>query len=128
MLNHILNHLYIASTVAFTVYSQLIMRWQVKNAGGLPEDLYGKLQYIMHLLLNPWVITGLAATFFSGISWMMAITKFETSYAYPFISLNFILVTLASVLIFNESMTTNKILGTLFIVTGIIIVAKGQTS
>lgn len=128
MLNPILNHLYIASTIAFTVYSQLVMRWQVKIAGDLPVDPYGKLQYIMHLLLNPWVMTGLAATFFSGISWMMAMTKFETSYAYPFISLNFILVTLASVLIFNESINPSKICGTLFIITGIIIVAKGQAT
>ena len=64
------------------------------------------------------------ATLLGGISWMLAMTKFETSYAYPFISLNFILVLGLSVLLFNESFSTMKLIGTLFIIVGIAFLSR----
>src|SRR4051794_31687322 len=78
-----LDHVYIASTILFTVYSQLVMRWQVGLVGPLPPDVPGKIGFVVHLLLNPWVLSGVAATFLAGVSWMMTMTKFQLSYAFP---------------------------------------------
>mgnify|MGYP003125922542 CR=1 FL=1 len=118
-------HAYIIMTVLFTVYSQLVMRWQVTLAGPLPADTVGKTIYVMTLLINPWVLTGILATFFAGISWILAMTKFEISYAYPFISLNYILVLAAGFLLFDESINTYKVVGSLLVVLGVIVIAKG---
>jgi multidrug transporter EmrE-like cation transporter len=111
--------------LAFSVYSQLIIRRQVGRAGALPEGAEGKALFILHLLLNPWVMTAIAATLLSGISWMLAMTKFEISYAYPWVSLNFALMLMFGVLLFGESLSLSKILGTLMIMGGIAIVARG---
>lgn len=124
-MSRIFDHAYIVSTVVFTVYSQLIMRWQVTAAGELPADSIAKVQFIGRLLLNPWVMSGIVATFLAGVSWMMAMTRFEISYAYPFVSLNYFLVLTASVLLFNESLTPSKILGTVLIVAGIVVISRG---
>lgn len=121
----IIDHSYIIFTVFFTVYSQLIMRWQVTMAGQLPDDGVGKIQFIAALLLNPWVISGIIATFFAGVSWMLAMTRFEVSYAFPFVSLNYVVVLITSVFLFDESMSSTKIIGTLIIVFGIIVLARG---
>ena len=121
----VFDHVFIFSTILFTVYSQLIMRWKVGLAGPLPTDLPGKMQFIASLLLNPWVMSGIVATFFAGVSWMLAMSKFAISYAFPFVSLNYILILLASVLLFHESFTVAKLLGTGFVVFGIIIIAQG---
>lgn len=120
-----LEHAYIVATIIFTVYSQLIMRWQVGEAGALPTDSPGKVNYIVALLFNPWVLSGVVATFLAGISWMLAMTKFEISYAYPFVSLNYILVLVAGFLLFNESITVTKLAGSALVVLGIIVIAKG---
>lgn len=120
----LLNHLYIIATIFLGVYSQLIMRWQVSLAGGLPVETLAKLQFVCRLLINPWVMSAMVATLLGGISWMLAMTKFETSYAYPFISLNFILVLGLSVLLFNESFSTMKLIGTLFIIVGIVFLSR----
>lgn len=124
MMTRLLDHAYIVCTVLFTVYSQLIMRWQVQLAGALPEDTFGKLQYVANLLVNPWVLSGVAATFFAGVSWMLAMTKFEISYAYPWMSLNFILVLLLGVMLFNETFTTAKVFGTLLVIAGVVVIAR----
>lgn len=124
-LSRLIDHTYIFYTVLFTVYSQLIMRWQVSLAGALPGDTPGKFGYIIHLLLNPWVMSGIAATFLAGVSWMLAMTKFEISYAYPFVSLNYVLVLAASFLLFQESMSITKLVGTALVIFGIVVIAKG---
>lgn len=124
-MNRLIDHFYILSTVVFTVYSQLIMRWQVSAAGEIPLDGVGKIRFIAMLLANPWVLSGIIATFLAGVSWMLAMTRFEISYAYPFVSLNYIIVLAASVLIFNESLNLPKIIGTVFVIIGIVVIAKG---
>ena len=119
------DHLYIVATLIFMVYSQLILRWQVSGAGQLPPDAMGKVAFIAALLINPWVITAILATFLSGVSWMLAMTKFEIGYAYPFFSLAYVIVLAASVLLFRESLSTSRIVGTLLVFTGIVVIARG---
>lgn len=121
----LIEHSYIIMTVFFTVYSQLIMRWQVAGAGPLPGDLYGKVCYILNIMLSPWVISGVVATFLAGVSWMLAMTKFEISYAFPFISLNYIFVLAAGFFLFNEPINLTKLVGGGLVVLGLIVIAKG---
>lgn len=124
-MNRLVDHGYILATLAFTVYSQLIMRWQVSQAGALPSDLAGKLTFVGHLFLNPWVLTSIVATLLAGISWMLAMSRFEISYAYPWIGLNFVLMLLFGVLLFGEALNMPKIIGTLLVVAGVAVVARG---
>lgn len=122
---YILNHAYIFSTIVLTVYSQVVMRWQVSLAGSPPSAPEDKLRFVMSLLINPWILSGIVATFLAGVSWMLAMTKFQISYAYPYVSLNYILVIIAGALIFNESISFMKIIGSAVVILGIIIIAKG---
>lgn len=124
MNSRFIDHAYIFSTILLTVYSQMIMRWQVGLAGELPADLAGKMYFIGRLLINPWILSGVVATFLSGISWMLAMTKFDVSYAFPFVSLNFLLVLGASAYLLHEPLSTAKIAGTILIVTGVVIIAR----
>jgi multidrug transporter EmrE-like cation transporter len=120
-----MNHLYILLTILLTVYGQIVIKWQVQQSGALPEDNIGKLQYIVELLLNPWVISSFTCAFLAAISWMAAMTKFDLSYAYPFMSLAFVLVLFLSAIFFKEPVTIPKSLGLGLIVLGIIIGSRG---
>ena len=123
-MSRLIDHLYIASTILFTVYSQLIMRWQVTQAGALPTDLMGKGLCVGRLFLNPWVISSIVATLFAGIAWMLTMTRFEISYAYPWVSLNFVLMLFFGVFLFNESFNSMKMLGALLVISGIVTIAR----
>jgi multidrug transporter EmrE-like cation transporter len=120
-----MSYLYILATVLLTVYGQLVVKWQVSKAGALPGDPAEKAQFLLLLVLNPWVLSGFAAAFLAAVSWMAAMTKFELSYAYPFMSLTFPLVLVASALIFAEAITVYKIAGLTLIVAGIVVLARG---
>lgn len=121
----IFDHAYIFATVFFTVYSQLVMRTQVVKVGPLPDDVFGKISFLGHLFLNPWVLSSIIATLLAGISWMLTMSRFEISYAYPWIGLNFVLMLLFGVFLFGESISTTKVIGTSLVVVGILVIAKG---
>jgi len=52
-------------------------------------------------------------------------TKFELSYAYPFMSLSFVFVLVLSGLFFHEAITLPKLFGVLLIMSGIIVGVQG---
>ena len=108
-----------------TSYAQLIVKWRVSRAGALPIDFTQKALFLIGLLFDPFVLTGLLAALLAGLSWMAAMTKLELSFAYPFISLSFVLVIVFSAFLFHETITTPKVLGMLLIIAGIIVIGRG---
>jgi multidrug transporter EmrE-like cation transporter len=112
-------------TIFAAVYSQLIVKWRVGEAGPLPSTLGERVKFVAALLCDPWIITGILATFLSGVSWMIAMTKVELSYAYPFIGLVFVLILISSSIFFHEAITTSKIIGVVLVIVGILVVSRG---
>lgn len=112
-------------SVVLTTFSQLIVKWRVSRAGPLPVEFANKALFLMGLLLDPLIITGILAAFLAGLSWMAAMTKLELSFAYPFISLSFVLVFIFSALLFHETVTAPKVIGMLLIIAGIIVTGRG---
>lgn len=120
-----MNHLYIALTIIFTIYGQIVIKWQVTKSGALPSGFAEKGHFFLQLLINPWIISGLAAAFLASLAWMTAMTKFELSYAYPFMSLSFVFVLALSGVFFQEAVTAPRVIGMVLIVVGIVIGSKG---
>jgi multidrug transporter EmrE-like cation transporter len=118
------NYLYIFGCIAFTVYGQLVIKWRVIHKGALPAEITAKLAFLFRAFIDPYVLSGFAAAFIASLFWMAAMSKFEISVAYPFMSLAFVLVLLFSVLLFQEPITIGKVLGMGLICAGIIATVK----
>lgn len=116
-----MGYAYIFGTIFFTVYGQLILKWKIDQQGALPGPFGEKFVFLLQLLMNPWILSGFFAAFLAALSWMAAMSKFDISYAYPFMSLSFVLVFILSAVLFGEPVSTQKIIGFGFIVLGIII-------
>ena len=119
------DYIYIIITIGFTVYGQLILKWRIAKFGPLPADAYEKLKFLISLLLDPVIFSGFAAAFLASLAWMAAMTKFELNHAYPFMSLNFVLVLLLSAWLLSEPVTLQKTLGIALIVLGTVVGARG---
>jgi multidrug transporter EmrE-like cation transporter len=113
--------LYVAVTLALTVYGQLVVKWQVERAGALPASLGGKLEFLARLLANPWVVSALAGALVAALAWMAAMTKLELSRAYPWMGLSFILVLVFSAVLFDEPFTAWKVAGLALVVAGLVV-------
>ena len=119
------NYLYIVGTILFTVYGQLVLKWQVSRAGDLPTAALQKCLFLSRLLCNPWIISGLAGAFVASLCWMAAMAKFQLSHAYPFTSLGFVLVVVMSAVLFGEAITVSKAVGVALITAGVIVGSQG---
>ncbi|EXI69229.1 MAG: Undecaprenyl phosphate-aminoarabinose flippase subunit ArnF [Candidatus Accumulibacter adjunctus] len=117
-------HVYIALTLLFTVYGQLVLKWQMGSVGPMPAGTLGKLQFLLLQFLNPWIMSGLASAFLASLAWMAAMTRLDLNYAYPFMSLAFLIVMAFSVVFLNEALSLQKVLGTLLVVTGLVIMTR----
>ena len=121
-------HLYLAATIVTSVYSQMIMKWRISGrfAGlKIPEGIWPKVVTLFTIIFDPFVFSGLVATFVSGLCWMATMSKLEIGYAYPFTSLGFVLVVLLSGWLFGESLNAWRIGGVILIVAGITIASQG---
>ncbi|MDH3998823.1 MAG: EamA family transporter [Desulfuromonadales bacterium] len=120
-----MSYLYVALTIFFTVYGQLVIKWQVAKYGALPELFSAKLLFLLKMMLNPWIVSGFFAAFFAALCWMAAMTKLDLSHAYPIVSLTFVIVILAGSFMFNEPLTWPKVVGMLLIMSGVIVGSQG---
>ena len=119
-----IQYLYILGTVFLTAYGQIILKWRIKLFGDLPNGLVDKLIFLLKLLLDPFICSGFVAAFIASLCWMAAMTKFDISFAYPFMSLNFIIVFLLSILLLGECFTYGKLIGLILIIMGIIFTVR----
>ena len=92
--------------------------------GTLPDSFLDKMWFLIKLLLDPWIFSGFLAAFIASIFWMAAMSKFDISFAYPFMSLAFVLVIILSVILLHEPLSWQKLLGMILIVLGIIITSR----
>lgn len=117
---------YILGTIFFTILGQLILKWQIAKYGVFPELLNEKLLFLIKLFINPYILVSFISAFLASLCWMAAMTKYELSYAFPFMSFNYVLVLLFSSIFFNEDINITKVLGSILIVLGIIVISIGQ--
>lgn len=118
------NYLYIFLTIIFTLYGQLVLKWRINYLGTLYNPLDNKIKYVLRLLSDPFILSGFLSAFIAAVFWMLTISKFEISKAYPFMSICPPLVFIFSVTYLNESFTWGKIIGLILIVCGIIATVK----
>lgn len=120
-----MSYLYVLLTILLTVYGQIVIKWQVLKVGSLPQETADKILFMLQLLLNPWIVSALAAAFLASFFWMAAMTKLQLSHAYPFMGLTFVVVMLASGFFFHEPITTLKVVGVALIVLGLAVASQG---
>jgi multidrug transporter EmrE-like cation transporter len=76
------------------------------------------------LFLNWYTSAGLLLYVVSAFLWILALRRIELSIAYPFVSIGYIVVIVGSYFIFNEQVNLMKIAGIIFILIGIVFIAR----
>lgn len=103
----------------------MILKWRLSKAGDLPDSAMAKLWFLLSQFRSPWILSGFVAAGIAALCWMAALTRFQLSYAYPFMSLSFVLVLVLSAALFGETATTPRIIGIILILVGIAVGSRG---
>jgi multidrug transporter EmrE-like cation transporter len=115
---------YILIAVSFGAAGQILLKKGMASMGPLTLGANQLLDIIWQIGTNPYVITGLfiyvAGTFF----WLIALSRVDLSYAYPFASLGYVIMLIASWQLFNENVTFVRLLGTLVVGLGVLLISQ----
>ena len=76
------------------------------------------------LVLNPFVILGLLTFVVSMSSHMLVLSRVELSFAYPFLSLAYVVVAIYAYIVFNEDLNLYRIGGIALICLGTILISR----
>ena len=119
------DYIYLLLTILFTVYGQVIVKWRVGFHGAFPSEMPERIKFLGGLFLDIGILSGLAAALVASMCWMVAMTKFQLSYAYPFMSLSFVAVLFLSAMFFKEPLSLAKVGGVALIVVGTYCASRG---
>ena len=113
----------IATTIFCTALGQVLLKLGSKNLY-FPSAIssYEIIKTLRVNLLNLHVIFSLCLTFIAGMSWILVVQRVPLSRAYPFMSLNYVLVYFISWCFFQEMLSPLALLGISFIVCGTILI------
>ena len=110
---------YIVLSGILGVAGQLLMKQGATALPSVSIDISSLLAVALVMLLNPLVIFGLAVYGTGTFFWLIALSRVDLSYAYPFASLNYVLVFFASWLLLGEQPTLGRAIGVLAICLGV---------
>jgi len=121
-----MKYLYIPATIIFTIYGQMILKWRITKLNWTMVDgnLIERVICYLKLLFDPFILSGFFSAFIASICWTMAMSKFEITTAYPFMSISPAIVFLLGVFILNETFTIGKVIGLVLIILGTIVTVK----
>ncbi len=73
---------------------------------------------------NPYVLAGLFAYVVSVVVWLLVLSRVDVSFAYPMLSVGYIVNAIAAYYLFGENLSVMRISGILVIVAGVYLVAR----
>ena len=77
---------------------------------------------------NPYIAVGYSCLVLRGIAWVFILRKIELSVAYPFLSISFVIILIFSYYLFGEQIPPQKVIGTFFIIAGVISIGFSNTA
>jgi drug/metabolite transporter (DMT)-like permease len=119
---------YILLAGALGVAGQLILKRGLTALGPLtlrPETL---VETGLALAFSPVVIIGLVVYLSGTFFWLIALSRADLSYAYPFASLNYVLVLLSAWWLLGEQPSPTRLIGVAVICFGVWAIARTPIS
>jgi len=110
-------------SVCMSAFAQILLKTGLPSGQSANIDA-GVITTVVRMLLNPWVLAGLGLYFAGAIVWLFVLARSEVSYAYPFVSLGFVLTMVLGAALLGEQVGVGRVLGTVLIVAGIVCVAR----
>ncbi len=114
----------ILGTVALVVCGQLLLKAGMRRVGVVDAGrLRSPLALVAAVAKTPTVVAGLGIYGASALAWIVVLSRTELSFAYPFLSLAYVIVTVAAMVLLGERFTARQWAGLAAVVAGVLLVA-----
>ena len=103
---------------------QVMLKHGMQIASARAADSGGSLA--LRAATSPWVLLGLVVFGVSAVAWLAALARVPLSVAYPFNALGYIVILAASVVLLHERANVLTWVGSLMVVSGLLIVVLSK--
>jgi len=104
--------------------AQLLLKEGTSRVGYFEFAWANAVPVGMQLAANPFVLAGLATYVVSVVVWLLVLSRVEVSYAYPLLSVGYIVNAVAAYYLFQENLSLARITGILIIIAGVYLVTR----
>ncbi len=117
-----MNILLILSSVLLNCSAQLLIRKGMLVAGEM--SMGAMAQNIGALATNVWLWLAMLCYGVSILLWMSVLSKVEVSFAYPFLSVGYVISAVVGFFFFGESISAVRIAGIIVICAGVVLISR----
>lgn len=118
------NILLILASVSLNAGAQVLMRTGMLKSGEIGAGVPALCKALPRMVSNGFLWLSLLCYSISIISWMVVLSRVEVSFAYPFLSIGYILSAVVGYFFLGESVTTIRIAGIVVICIGVLLIAR----
>jgi drug/metabolite transporter (DMT)-like permease len=115
---------YILIAVVGSAAGQVLLKKGMTSMGPLTITLDQIFNILWRIATNPYVVIGLFIYVCGTVFWLAALSRVDLSFAYPFASLSYIVMIIASWQLFGETITPLRLLGTFAIMAGVLLISR----
>lgn len=119
----VLSLMLILFTVSTNAAAQILLKHGMSAVGPLDFGGGRVISQAFGILFQPWVFLGLCTFVISMTSHLVVLSRVDLSFAYPFLSLAYIMVAAYSFFIFGEDVTGIRLVGYGLICAGTVCIA-----
>ena len=116
--------IYILISVLTSTVGQLLLKQGMNSIGAITLSMNKILPTTWKMATNPYVFIGLAIYLAGTVFWLAALSRVDLSYAYPFASLSYVVMLVASWMMFDEKITLSRVIGTVVIGIGVLLIYR----
>ena len=106
--------------------AQLFLKAGMGQIGHFEFSAANLLPIGLKVMGNPPIITGLAMYVISVGVWLLVLSRVQVSFAYPMLSIGYVVNALAAYYLFGEPLTSIRMLGIFIIIAGVYLVAQSN--
>ena len=104
--------------------AQLLLKEGMRRIGYFEFAWANAVPIGLQVAANPFVLAGIFAYIVSVLVWLLVLSRVEVSFAYPLLSVGYIVNAVAGYYLFQENLSLTRITGILIIVAGVYLVTR----
>ncbi|MCS7464244.1 EamA family transporter [Paenibacillus doosanensis] len=105
--------------------AQLLLKKGMDLVGKLSFDIQTIIGLLPSIIKNAYIWSGIGSYVISLFVWLVVLSRVQVSYAYPFLSLGYIIAAVIGYYYLGESLSVYKITGICVICLGVMILSRG---
>jgi drug/metabolite transporter (DMT)-like permease len=114
----------IGVNIIFNVIGQLLLKHGMNKLGDFKISLDALVPVFIKAFLSPYILLGLGCYVTGFLIWLIVLAKAEISYAYPLISLGYVLTAVMGWWLLGEQVTWLRMAGILVTCFGVFLISQ----